>query len=146
MFCNGVEFCTADGMCQSGTAPCSIEETCDEGNDSCVAVEMDLDIVALRTTKWVRLKRVKDVEIKLIVENGGSVDTAMKRANVTGRQDGETVYSETIPVNDPVGRGRTTWTFPPYKPVEEGAIVWTATIEDEDPDNDEKSVRTIVLP
>jgi hypothetical protein len=146
MFCNGGEYCNADGMCQSETAPCSLGETCDESNDTCVAVEMDLDIVALRTTKWVRLKRVKDVKIKLIVENDGLGDTAMKRANVTGRQDGETVYSETIPVNDPVGRGRTTWTFPPYKPVNDGRILWTATIEDEDHDEDEKRATTVVLP
>jgi len=35
LFCNGQEACVA-GVCQSGPAPCSGGQTCDEGSDSCV--------------------------------------------------------------------------------------------------------------
>jgi cysteine-rich repeat protein len=146
LFCNGDELCDADGMCQPGTGPCPPEETCNEETDQCVAVEVDLDIAGLRATKGVRLKRVKDVVLKLVVQNNGRQDAAHRRATITGVQNGEEVYYETVPVNDPVGKGRTSWPFPSYRPTDEGTIEWTATIDDDDLDDDTKTVRTIVLP
>ena len=116
LFCNGDELCDADGMCQPGTEPCPPEEICNEESGQRVAGEVDLDITGLQVTKGVRLKRVKDVEIKLTGKNNSRQDGARRRATITGVQNEEEVYEETVLVTDPAGRGRTTWPFPPYEP------------------------------
>jgi len=133
-------------MCRPGTGPCPPEETCTEETDQCAAVEVDLDIEGLRVTRWVRLKRVKDVNIQLVVQNNGSQDAAERRATITGVQNGAEVYYRTMLVTDPAGKGRTTFSFPAYKPTDEGTIEWTATIDDDDRDDDTKTGSTIVLP
>jgi cysteine-rich repeat protein len=146
LFCNGDELCDVNGICQPGTGPCPSEETCDEESDQCVVGETDLDIAGFRVTKGVRLKRVKDVAIKLVVKNNGGNNGGQRRATITGVQNEEEVYNETMLVTDPPSRGRTTFTFPAYRPENEGVIEWEASIDDDDSDDDTRKVRTVVLP
>ena len=146
LFCNGNELCDDAGMCQPGAGPCPPEETCNEESGQCVAGEADLDIAGLRVTKGVRLKRVKDIEIKLVVKNNGGNNGGQRRATITGVQNEDEVYEETMLVNDPANRGRTTFTFPAYRPEQEGIIEWEATIDDDDSDDDTRKARTVVLP
>jgi hypothetical protein len=53
-----------------------------------------------------------------------------------GVQNGLQVYGETLPVSDPIGNGRSKFSFPPYTPVATGDITWTATIADDDTSDD----------
>lgn len=106
---------------------------------------LDLDIAGFRVTKRVSLSRVKPVAIKLVVKNGGMVEGSAD-ATVVGMQNEMIVYSETISVTDPVGDGRTTYEFPAYTPEAIGDIMWTATIADVDPDVDEATAVTRVVP
>jgi PKD repeat protein len=104
---------------------------------------VDLDIVRLRVTNRVKLKQVRPISIKLVIKNRGSVDEP-RLAMVVGVQNGDEVYAELLLVSDPVGHGHTTIEFPPYQPTEEGAILWTAQIADDDPDLDEATATTTV--
>jgi hypothetical protein len=81
-----------------------------------------------------------------VVQNNGRQDGTQRRATITGVQNGAEVYYQTMLVTDPSGKGRTDFSFPAYKPTDEGTIEWTATIDDDDPDDDTKTGRTIVLP
>ncbi len=154
-FCDGSETCDAVNDCQIGTPPCdSATETCDEDGDICGPVELlDLDVASLKVTKRVSLKRVKSVGLTLVVKNNGTVEgTAL--ATITGMQNGTEVYNETLTVTDAVGNGRTTYddgsvpSIPSFAPdtTAEGNILWTATIADDDPDIDEVTVVTTIVP
>jgi hypothetical protein len=103
---------------------------------------LDLDIAQLRVSKNVRIGG-KAVGIKLVVQNNGTVDTN-GTATVTGEQGGSVVYSETLDVFDAVGNGKTTFELPDYAPTATGEILWTATIDDEDPDLDQETATTNV--
>jgi len=51
-----------------------------------------------------------------------------------------------MPVNNPVGGGKTKWYFPemPFIPEVDGDIIWTVTIIDDDVDIDEAKAKTVV--
>jgi len=63
-------------------------------------------------------------------------------------QDGGAVevYRETMDVSDPAGNGRTKFDFPSFTPDAAGDINWTATIADDDPDDDVATATTTVVP
>lgn len=111
---------------------------------------LDLDIAQLSVTKRVSLGRVKPVGIKLVVKNNGTVEGSAL-ATITGEQNGLVVYSESLTVTDAVGNGRTRYddgsspSIPPFTPTVSGDILWTATIADDDPDNDEATAVTRVV-
>jgi PKD repeat protein len=105
---------------------------------------LDLDIAQFQVTKRVRLANVKPVKIKLVVRNGGTINSQTKPATVTGVQNGDQVYNEMLPVSDPVGDGRTRFDFPPYTPTAAGDILWTVTIDDDDADDDTAMATTLV--
>ncbi|MHA2062347.1 MAG: PKD domain-containing protein, partial [Candidatus Sifarchaeia archaeon] len=109
-------------------------------------IVLDLDIAQFRTTKRVRLARVKPVGIKLVVKNNGDVNSQTRPANVIGIQAGVEVYNRTMDVSDPVGDGRTRFEFPVFTPNAVGDIMWTATIADDDPDVDFTTATTRVVP
>jgi len=112
---------------------------------------LDLDLVSLKPTKRVSLKRVKPVALKLVVMNSGTVEGSAL-ATITGLQNGVEVYNKTLTVTDGVGNGRSTFgdksvpAIPPFVPTVAGDILWTATIDDNDPDIDEITAVTTVTP
>ena len=107
---------------------------------------LDLDIAGFRVTKRVSLSHVKQVGITLTVKNDGVINSATRPATVVGMQNGIEVYSETLAVSDPVGNGRSKFSFPPYTPTVSGDITWTATIADDDLDDDTATATTTVVP
>ena len=115
------------------------------------AAVVDLDIAQFKVTKRVRLANVKPIGIQLTVRNAGTVNgTETRVATVIGvqLQDGGAVevYRETMDVSDPVGNGRTKFDFPSFEPDAAGDINWTASIADDDPDDDVATATTTVVP
>jgi PKD repeat protein len=94
---------------------------------------LDLDIAALSVSKSVRVGR--SIPVKLKVENNGAV-LGQAIATIVGVQNGDEVYRLRLNVYDDIGRGTTTFDFGSYTPTVAGDILWTATIADEDPDED----------
>ena len=102
---------------------------------------LDLDINKLSVTKNTRVG--KDVTIKLVVENNGTV-LGQAIATVVGMQGGEEIYNRSLNVFDDIGKGTTTFRFQSYTTEASGDIDWTATIADGDPDTDEATAVTTV--
>ena len=102
---------------------------------------LNLDINKFSVTKSTRVG--KDVTIKLVVENNGTV-LGQAIATVIGEQDGAEVYNRRLNVFDDIGKGTTTFKFQGYTAEASGDIVWTATIADGDPDIDEATAVTTV--
>lgn len=104
----------------------------------------DLDIAGFRVTKRVSFRRVKPVQIKLVIKNQSGI-SASTVATVVGVQNGSEVFiRKDIPVTDLVGNERTTFVLE-YTPVGSGNILWTATIDDADPDDDVKTATTKIV-
>ena len=102
---------------------------------------LNLDINKFSVTKSTRVG--KDVTIKLSVENNGTV-LGQAIATVVGEQDGDEIYNRSLNVFDDIGKGTTTFRFQSYTAEASGDIVWTATIDDGDPDTDETTAVTTV--
>lgn len=102
---------------------------------------LDLDINKFSVTKSTRVG--KDVTIKLVVENNGTV-LGQALATVIGMQDDVEIYNRRLNVFDDIGKGTTTFKFQSYTAEASGDIDWTATIADGDPDNDEAMAVTTV--
>jgi hypothetical protein len=134
----------------SGTDSCGVVGT----SQSTVTIQegvrglFDLDIAQLQVTKRVRLsaKNPKLVSIKLVVSNRGEISAQSGTATVIGMQNGMEVYNKILQVSAPVGKGRTTWLLPDFIPDTAGDINWTVTIIDNDPDVDEATGTTTVVP
>jgi hypothetical protein len=67
-------------------------------------------------------------------------------ATVVGRRGRRVVFRASIPVRATPGGDPEVYHFPAYAPVQPGLIMWTATIEDDDPDADRATARTLVRP
>ena len=106
---------------------------------------VDLDIHAFRVTRNTSVEKAqtKPIEIKLAIRNEGTVDEP-RMATVVGMQNGSTVYSEMMMVSDALNDEPTTWLFPSYTPTAAGDILWTATVQDDDPDDDTATAVTTV--
>jgi PKD repeat protein len=123
--------------------------TDDEGNTNAAATTatisrvelLDLDISALQVAKNGRVG--KPISISLRVRNRGTV-FGQAIATVVGVQNEIEVYRLRLNVFDDIGRGDTTFDFGSYSPTVAGDIVWTATIDDGDPDIDETTETTVV--
>ena len=108
-------------------------------------------MASLKVKKRVSLTRVKPVVLKLVVKNTGTVEGSAL-ATITGMLNGTKVYYETLTVTDPVGNGPTRYddssvpSILPFVPTVAGYILWTATIADDDPDIDEATAVTTVVP
>jgi hypothetical protein len=127
--------------------------TVDSAPDSVVisassAVAVDLDIKDINVTQEVKLKEPKPFRIRMDVKNYGMVDEP-RPATVIGVQNGMEVYNETIMVSDAPGDDDHTRfeSFPTFTPTPDhvGKIMWTATIEDDDPDPDVATAQTKVI-
>jgi hypothetical protein len=88
----------------------------------------NLSIQQFRTTNQVRLAQNRSVDINLRVRNVGTVEGSAP-ATVVGVQNNLSVYTQTIWVSDPIGRGDTNWVFPSYIPTVSGDITWTVTLQ-----------------
>ena len=93
----------------------------------------------------------KPVVLKLVVKNNSTVEgTAL--ATITGVQNGAQVYNETLTVTNGVGGGASTFdnesvpAILAFVPTAAGDILWTVTIDDNDPDLDEITAVTNVVP
>jgi hypothetical protein len=123
--------------------------TDDEGNTDAASTTatispldlLDLDINTLSVSKTGRVG--KSIPVKLKVENNGNV-LGQAIATVTGVQNGDEVYRLRLNVYDDIGKGTTTFDFGSYTPTAAGDILWTATIADEDPDEDKAEATTAV--
>jgi hypothetical protein len=115
----------------------------DIGADEFVGV--DLDITRFTATKRFNLNSNKTVQISLAVKNMGTLDDPCP-ATVVGTQAGSQFYSKEIEVYDAIGKGPTTFDFSPVETPPVGDIVWTVTVEDEDPDVDVAVANTVVNP
>jgi PKD repeat protein len=109
------------------------------------AALVDLDIAKLNVTPKLRFANKRPFKIMLMVTNEGNVDSP-RPATVVGVQNGVEVYNETMMVSAPIQDDdeRGVFKFPNYMPTGSGAIIWTATIADDDPDVDEATARTEV--
>jgi hypothetical protein len=152
LFCNGTEFCDPALDCQSTGDPCPPGEICNETDDVCEVppVSVDLDIARLRAPKRHDLsgkgkKGPQPIEIVLVVSNQGAVDEPRLATITVLRPDGvmETFFSQ--PVSDGVGDGRTSYGAL-YMPTMVGDHLWTAEIFDDDPDIDQATAATTVVP
>ena len=107
---------------------------------------VDLDIKSFRVTNKVSLTKGKGIiDVQLTVENGGDTE-GNADATVTGVQNDTVVSTQTVSVTDAVGGGATRYTFQSYIPDATGDIVWTAVINDGDPDTDAATATTVVNP
>lgn len=107
--------------------------------------QIDLDIHDFKVKKESRLKSAQPVQIRLWVKNTGSQAGSIP-ATVVGTQNTLLVYEQTLPVADrPGNEGVAKFTFPSYTPTQIGDIVWTATLEDDDPDLDTATAVTRVI-
>ncbi len=105
---------------------------------------VDLDIHDFKVKKDAKVDSGQKIKIQLWIKNPGTVDET-RTAQVLGEQNGEAVYEEELDVRDRVGnQGVTKYTFPVFQPSEPGDILWTATIDDDDPDEDRRMAITRV--
>lgn len=102
---------------------------------------LDLDIESLSASRNARVG--KSISVDLKVKNNGSV-MGQAIATVIGVQNSEEIYRLRLNVYDDIGRGTTTFDFGSYTPTASGDILWTATIADEDPDEDTAAAVTRV--
>jgi hypothetical protein len=102
---------------------------------------LDLDIDTLKVARTGRVD--KAISVKLSVENNGTV-LGQAIATILGKVGGDTVYNRRLNVYDYIGKGTTNFTFADYTPEAAGTIEWTATIADEDPDDDLVTATTVV--
>ena len=106
-------------------------------------VPVDLDIVEVQLSgNGTKGKAIRKLRLKVKNANGSGED--MKPATLIGVQNGKEVYNETRTVFDLSGNGRSRFAFPPFTPTEAGAIDWTVSIADDDPDQDTATATTIV--
>ena len=134
---------------EAGVYAVVLTVTDDEGNTNAASTTatispldlLDLDINTLSVSKTGRVG--KSIPVKLKVENNGNV-LGQAIATVTGVQNGDEVYRRRLNVYDDIGKGTTTFDFGSYTPTVSGDITWTATIADQDPDEDMAEATTSV--
>jgi LysM repeat protein len=104
----------------------------------------DLDIRAFAVAQRVTLGRgeTQSVWIWLVVKNHGGTG-GHGTATVVGVQNGVQVYQETLAVSA-AGRRRGGYFFPHYAPKVAGKIMWTASLDDGNPDMDTATAVTLV--
>jgi hypothetical protein len=105
----------------------------------------DIDIRALRANKRLSIKREKPVKIKVVVVNNSEISGS---ANVTLVGDGSGTLQSSTEVQKAIslaGGERATILFE-YPVTAPGLITWTATILDDDPDDDTATATTKVVP
>jgi uncharacterized membrane protein len=112
-------------------------------------VSVDLDIAFLRPVGPGFIKEPCHLPVRMNIQlgvvNSGTVDQP-RIATIVAVQSGAEVYRESLFVSAPVGGDRIVWRFPTFIQNARGPIRWTATITDDDPDDDVAQVFTGILP
>lgn len=103
----------------------------------------DIDIREFSVSEEAQVGKGKPVYIKVNIRNSSKVE-GMGSATVIGVQNGVEIYRQTLPVAmDAESRSR--WfAFMSYTPLQKGKIIWTVTLQDNDPDTDLKTAVTKV--
>lgn len=110
------------------------------------ALPTDLDIKQFKASKNVSLTKGPGiVGLTITVENNGTGSGA-GLLTVTGLQNGNEFVHQVVEVRDGIGNGATRVTLQSYIPTEAGEIVWTADLQDGDPDIDMATATTNVRP
>jgi len=137
-----------------GADQCRIDVATEE--DGTLTVSMDgegvdvlptnLNIKQFKASTNVSLTRGSGiVSLDIAIENVGTED-GPGTLTVTGLQNGVEFVHQTLQVRDPVGGGATRISLQSYIPTAAGEILWTATLQDGDPDIDEATATTNVRP
>lgn len=134
LFCNGEETCSdpSGGSCEAGAPPCASGESCDEESDRCVApASGDLDIRRLDAPRRATTGKPARLTVKL---KNPAAAPAVATLRMTGVQNGLTLLDETRSLTA-LPRERLTESY--SVPITDtGAVTWTATVLDGDPDTD----------
>jgi hypothetical protein len=111
-----------------------------------VSVDLDIDFLRLAGPGVGRepCRLPVRMNIFLGVVNSG-MDDQPRIATIVAVQSGAEVYRESLLVSAPVGGDRIVWNFPTFLRTARGSIRWTATILDDDSDNDVAQVFTGII-
>jgi uncharacterized protein (TIGR03382 family) len=107
---------------------------------------LDVDLEELGVPRLLDTRRARTITPEVEVKNTGSV-AGTAQVTVVGARNGAEVYRQSLPATLEVGADAEL-EFPPYS-VEAnalGAILWTATVEDQDPDVDLRTATTQLGP
>lgn len=123
-----------------------------QGNDVTVpmsgegvdALPTDLDIKRFTVSKKVSLSKGGGIiTMEIAIQNNGT-ERGAGTLTVKGQQGSNQFIHQVVKVSDPVGGGATNVKLQAYIPEATGEIKWTATLQDGDPDLDEKVATTNV--
>ena len=106
----------------------------------------DLDIKQFKASKSVSLSKGSGiVSMNITIENNGT-EEGPGLLTVIGEQNGVAFVHQVVEVRDAIGNGATRITLQSYIPTEAGEILWTATLQDGNPDDDVATATTNVRP
>jgi len=106
----------------------------------------DMDINNFRAQANTSISRSGGrVVLDIIVQNNGD-ETCTATLTVTGEQNGVEWVQQVVQVSDSLDPGATRYRLQTYFATEEGVILWTATLDDADPDDDVATATTTVRP
>ena len=111
---------------------------------------LDLDIVSFRASGRAKLSRNPLIDFVVKVKNQGNNVTDTAEATLVGTLDGVELYRETLSgLADTPGGPGSSLAFPSYVPpgdLPAGTIDWLLTLDDDDPDADQASNTTKLVP
>jgi hypothetical protein len=105
----------------------------------------DLDIAGFRATKRLSLRREKPVKIKLVVVNTSGISGSGTVTLAGYDVYDQPLFKESQPPISLADGERVTLMFN-YMPTASGIFTWTATISDDDPDDDAATATTKIVP
>ena len=108
------------------------------------SVDADLDIDEIEVAKQVDVSKPSSVTLKLKVKNRSNV-AGIGTATLVGTIGGAEVYRQVIPLQVKA-RGDAEYKFPSYAVAAKssGTILWKVTVEDQDPDVDVATAKTVL--
>lgn len=112
-----------------------------------VLPQLDLDINTFKKRGGgpIRLARIPTITFVIKVKNN-SASTATVDATLVGMRGSTEVYSETHTVSDAPGGGSSNVSgqFSSYTPTDIGDITWVLSFDDDDPDDDTRTITTTI--
>lgn len=108
------------------------------------SVDADLDIDEIEVKRQVDVSKPSSVTLKLKVKNRSNV-VGIGTSTLVGTIAGAEVYRQVIPLQIKA-RGDAEYRFPPYAVAAKstGTILWKVTVEDQDPDVDVATAKTVL--
>jgi hypothetical protein len=105
----------------------------------------DLDIAGFRAPKRLSLRREKPVKMKLVVVNKSGI-SGSGTVTLTASNANEQLSLEQSEAAISLADGERATLIFNYMPTVSGIYTWTATISDDDPDDDAATATTKVVP